>query len=103
MDHMFVRLNEMWRRFFSLPVSREYIDLQLKEIAEGEAKNVGRIDTCEIGAHAARKYCCTIYWEMDNPRAQPDQSGTVFNQAGCEALRRRCGADGCRELQNGPC
>jgi hypothetical protein len=103
MNRMYLRINEMWRRFFDLPMNEEFIDLKLNELQEAESKAPERPDGRELDARIVQQYCCTIFWDIDDPRRQPDKSRTVTSQKMCDDWRASCGAKGCRPLLKGPC
>lgn len=103
MNDMFVRINEMWRRFFDLPMSDEYLDLKLREVHESGRQNAGHLGERGIDALRVTKHCCTIFWDIDDPRRQPDQSRTVNSREDCEKWRKECQAKGIRKLLDGAC
>jgi hypothetical protein len=103
MSDMFIRINEMWRRFFDLPMSDDFLDLKLKEVMEADKKSSEQVSEHNLDVKLAQQYCCTIFWDIDDPRKQPDKSRTVTSQKMCDDWRASCGAKGSRPLLKGPC
>ncbi|MDE4914533.1 hypothetical protein PQI07_28105 [Methylobacterium sp. 092160098-2] len=103
MNTMFVRINEMWRRFFDLPPSQEMIDLNLQELMEADRQNNGRPGEHDIAERSAQKYCCTLFRDVDDPNRQGDKGVTVTSQAMCDAMVKKSRAKGSRPLVKGAC
>jgi hypothetical protein len=103
MNSMFVRINEMWRKFFDLPMSDEFVDLKLEELKEAEKGSNQRDGQHNIDARLAQQYCCTIFWDINAPRPRPDRSKTVTSQAMCDEWAKNSGAKARSPLLKGPC
>jgi hypothetical protein len=103
MNSMFVRINEMWRRFFDLPMSDEFVDLKLSELKDADKGNAQWIDQHNVDARLAQQYCCTIFWDINDPRRRPDRSKTVTSQKMCDDWADGLGAKARRPLLKGPC
>jgi hypothetical protein len=103
MNKMLIGINEAWRKFFKLPMSDDFLDLKLEELKAAENKARGPILEPHTNTFAVQEHCCTIYWDIDDPRRRPDRSKTVNSRKMCEDWRRECKAKDVRDFMDGAC
>lgn len=103
MNRVFVRINDMWRRLLDLPPSREMIELNLEELMKAESEAETRPNDHNIEKHFAQKYCCTMFWDINDPDRKGDQSVTVTGQKMCDDMVKMNRAKGSRPLLKGEC
>lgn len=103
MNRMFVRINEMWRRFFDLPPTREMMELNLEELMKAESEAERRPNDHNLDAQVGQKFCCTIFWDINDPDRKGDQSFTVTGQKMCDDMVTKNRAKGSRPLAKGAC